>query len=259
MDILINPEATEQQRLEIMGRMGLDRPLWEQFLGLFSAPPSLPLPHSLPPPAAGRFSGAPSSTEESAMSVILQRLPATMELALFALVLAIVLGVPLGVIAGLRPDTVTGRGIMAGSILGFSLPNFWQGLMLILIFAVFLGWLPAGGRGETTSSSGCGVSFLNLDGLSHMILPAINLALFKMALVIRLARGPGTREVDDAGLHQVRARQGPVAPPRGAGCTFLKNIMIPVVTILGLELGFDDRLRGGHRIRSLPWPAWASC
>ena len=222
VDILISPDATERERLETMVRMGLDKPLWQQFLAYFG---------NL---LQGDF-GNSFVYGQSAMTVILQRLPATMELAMFALVLAVCLGVPLGVIAGLRPETVTGRSIMAGSILGFSLPNFWQGLMLILIFAVMLGWLPAGGRGPTTEFLGLRVSFLSAEGLSHMILPAINLALFKMALVIRLARA-GTREVVMQDYIKFARAKG-LSNRRVVLVHVLKNIMIPVVTILGLELG----------------------
>lgn len=222
VDILISPDATERERMETMVRLGLDRPLWQQFLSYFG---------NL---LQGDF-GNSFVYGQSAMTVILQRLPATMELALFALVLAVCLGVPLGVIAGLRPETVTGRSIMAGSILGFSLPNFWQGLMLILIFAVMLGWLPAGGRGPTTEIFGLRVSFLSMEGLSHMILPAINLALFKMALVIRLARA-GTREVVMQDYIKFARAKG-LSNRRVVLVHVLKNIMIPVVTILGLELG----------------------
>ena len=222
VDILISPDATERERLETMARLGLDKPLWQQFLSYFG---------NL---LQGDF-GNSFVYGQSAMTVILQRLPATMELALFALVLAVGLGVPLGVIAGLRPETVTGRSIMAGSILGFSLPNFWQGLMLILIFAVMLGWLPAGGRGPTTEIFGLRVSFLSVEGLSHMILPAINLALFKMALVIRLARA-GTREVVMQDYIKFARAKG-LSNRRVVLVHVLKNIMIPVVTILGLELG----------------------
>ena len=222
IDILINPEATERERMEAMMRLGLDKPLWEQFLSYFTNLLRVDFGNSF---VYGR----------SAMEVILQRLPATMELALFALVLAVCLGIPLGVIAGLRPDTIGGRSIMTGSILGFSLPNFWQGLMLILIFAVVLGWLPAGGRGTTTENFGLRVSFLTLDGLKHMILPAINLALFKMALVIRLARA-GTREVIMQDYIKFARAKG-LSARRVVLVHVLKNIMIPVVTILGLELG----------------------
>jgi peptide/nickel transport system permease protein len=124
---------------------------------------------------------------------------------------------------------------MGGSILGFSLPNFWQGLMLILIFAVLLGWLPAGGRGPTTEVLGIRVSFLTWDGLRHLILPAINLALFKMALVIRLARA-GTREVLLQDYVKFARAKG-LSERRVITVHVLKNIMIPVVTVLGLELG----------------------
>lgn len=222
VDILINPEATERERLEAMTRLGLDRPLWEQFFTYFG---------NL---LQGDF-GRSFVYGDSAMRVILQRLPATMELALFALLIAILVGVPLGVIAGLYPDGITGRSIMAGSILGFSLPNFWQGLMLILIFAVFLGWLPSGGRGPTTEVLGIRVSFLTWEGMRYMILPAINLALFKMALVIRLARA-GTREVMTQDYIKFARAKG-LSGRRVVLVHVLKNIMIPVVTILGLELG----------------------
>ncbi|MFA7432159.1 MAG: ABC transporter permease [Gemmobacter sp.] len=222
VDILINPEATERERLAAMARMGLDRPLWEQFLVYFG---------NL---LRGDF-GTSFVYGDSALAVILQRLPATLELAFVALLLAVLLGVPLGVIAGLYPDGLLGRSIMAGSILGFSLPNFWQGLMLILIFAVFLGWVPAGGRGPTTELFGLRVSFLSWEGLRHMILPAINLALFKMALVIRLARA-GTREVITQDYIKFARAKG-LSRRRVVLVHVLKNIMIPVVTILGLELG----------------------
>ena len=107
---------------------------------------------------------------------------------------ATLLGIPLGIYAGYRPDSITARVIMGASILGFSVPTFWVGLILILTFAVSLGWLPAGGRGETVALLGAEWSFLTANGLSHLLLPALNLSLFKMAMMIRLARA-GTREV----------------------------------------------------------------
>jgi peptide/nickel transport system permease protein len=137
--------------------------------------------------------------------------------------------------AGLKPNSFAGRAIMAGSILGFSLPNFWQGLMLVLVFAVLLGWFPAGGRGETVEFLGVQTSLLTLDGWSHLILPALNLALFKMAVVIRLARA-GTREVSLQDYVRFARAKG-LSPRRVILVHILKNIMIPVVTVLGLELG----------------------
>ena len=137
----------------------------------------------------------------------------------------------------MAPEPAAGKAIMAGSILGFSLPTFWVGLMLIMVFAVDAR-LAAVDRPRRDRSSFLGVdlSFLTLDGLAHMLLPAFNLALFKISLVIRLTRA-GMRETMLHGLRQVRARQGPVA--RAASCCVhvLKNIMIPIVTVIGLEFG----------------------
>ena len=222
IDIMISPDADQAEIAAATRRLGLDKPLYEQFWIFLGN-----LLHG--------DLGTSFVFNRPATEVILQRLPATLELAALALVISLVFGVALGVIAGMAPNRLHGKAIMAGSILGFSLPNFWQGLMLIMIFAVMLGWLPAGGRGETVEVLGVGLSFLTLDGLAHMILPATNLALYKMSLVIRLARA-GTREV---------ALQDYVKFARAKGLSHrrillvhvLKNIMIPVVTVVGLELG----------------------
>ena len=136
VDVLINPEADLAERQATIERLGLDRPLYEQFW-LF-------VTKALQGDLGRSFLHA-----EPALPLILERLPATLELAGVAMLIAVFVGVPLGMIAGLRAGKPAGKTIMAGSILGFSLPNFWQGLMLIMIFAVMLGWLPAGGRGET--------------------------------------------------------------------------------------------------------------
>lgn len=222
VDILVNPEANQAEIAATTARLGLDKPLWEQFARFVA--------HLLQGDLGTSFVyGRP------AVEIILQRLPATMELAVTALILSLVIGVPLGVYAGLKPDSIGGRSVMAGSILGFSLPNFWQGLLLILIFAVLLGWLPAGGRGATVEVLGIRVSFLTLDGLRHMILPALNLALFKMSLVIRLTRA-NTREVCLQEYIKFARAKG-LSSTRIVLVHILKNIMIPVVTILGLELG----------------------
>ncbi len=222
IDVLASPQADQIELAAISQRLGLDRPLWEQF-GIFVG-------NALRGDLGTSFVYA-----EPAAKLILQRLPATFELAFTALAIAVFLGIPLGVYAGLNPDSLGGRAVMGGSILGFSLPNFWQGLMLILVFAVILGWLPAGGRGQTATFLGIESALFTLDGLKHLILPALNLALFKMALVIRLARA-GTREV--ALQDYVRfARAKGLSRSRIVGVHILKNILIPVVTILGLELG----------------------
>jgi peptide/nickel transport system permease protein len=221
VDILISPEATELDREAQIIRLGLDKPLWEQFY------------HYVGNVLQGDL-GNSFVYGQSAMTLILQRLPATLELALVALAISVFVGVPLGVIAGLRPETAVGRSIMAGSILGFSLPNFWQGMMLILIFAVILGWLPAGGRGQTVEVLGLQLSFLTRDGLAHLILPALNLALFKLSLVIRLARA-ATREVVLQDYVKFARAKG-LSERRIVLVHILKTIMIPITTVLGLEL-----------------------
>jgi peptide/nickel transport system permease protein len=173
--------------------------------------------------------------QEPAMELILERMPATFELAIAALLIAVVIGIPLGIYAGLKADSWVSKTIMTASILGFSVPTFWVGIMMILFFAVILGWLPSTGRGDTVELFGIPVSFLTLDGLQHLILPAVNLALFKLSMVIRLARA-GTREV----VHQDYikfARAKGLSTGRIIGVHLFKNIMIPVVTVLGLEFG----------------------
>jgi len=210
--ILISDDMTQADIERFIQKLGLDRPVHEQYF------------HFLANAARGDL-GNSFVYGEPALKLILQRMPATLELALAAFLLAIVVGIPLGMYAGLRPESLASRAIMAGSILGFSLPTFWVGLMLIMVFAVMLGWLPSTGRGD----------FMTWDGLRHLALPAINLALFKMALVTRLARA-GTRE---AALQDyvMFARAKGLSTRRVVLVHVLKNILVPVVTVLGLELG----------------------
>jgi peptide/nickel transport system permease protein len=222
IDILINPQADQIDRERAIAALGLDRPLWEQYLVFLRG-------------ALGGDLGRSFVHATSALRLILEKMPATLELAFAAMLIAIVLGIPLGLWAGLRPNAFSGRAIMAGSILGFSLPTFWVGLMLIMVFAVFLGWLPSNGRGETVSLLGVPVSFLTLDGLAHLAMPATNLALFNVALLIRLTR---------AGAHEALlqdyvkfARAKGLTPRRVIGVHVLRNILIPIVTVIGLQFG----------------------
>jgi len=166
VDILASPDADQFERDAIAKRLGLDRPLYEQF-GLFVWR------------ALHGDLGRSFVYNVPAVEVILQRLPATLELALVGLAFSILIGIPLGVVAGLKPHSAAGRSIMSGSILGFSLPNFWIGLMLILLFAVELRILPAGGRGPTTTVLGVPTAIFSLEGVKHLILPAVTLALYK--------------------------------------------------------------------------------
>jgi peptide/nickel transport system permease protein len=222
VEILISPDADQFERERAIRALGLDLPLWEQYLNF--------LGNAL----RGDF-GRSFVYNEPALKLILQRLPATLELAVFALVMAIIIGIPLGMYAGLRPDSPGAKMIMTGSILGFSLPSFWVGLMLIMVFAVQLGWLPSTGRGETVTILGTEWSFLTHNGLAHLLMPGINLALFKVSLVIRLTRA-GVRETMP--LDYVKfARAKGLSPNRVVLVHVMKNIMIPVVTVVGLELG----------------------
>ncbi|TNF21367.1 MAG: ABC transporter permease [Rhodobacteraceae bacterium] len=222
MEMLVAPDATQKERLEVAAALGLDRPLWQQYFTFLSGL------------AQGDF-GRSFIYGEPALQVILTRLPATLELAFTAIGMSVLVGVPLGLYAGLYPDAKTSKAIMAGSIIGFSLPTFWVGLMLIVIFAVELGWLPASGRGDTVSVLGLQWSFLTLDGWSHLLLPALNLALFKVSLILRLVRA-GVREVMPEDYVKFARAKG-LTEGRVIFVHVLKNLMIPVVTIIGLEFG----------------------
>ncbi len=222
IDILINPEADQLEREQAIVRLGLDKPMWVQF-GLF-------LQHAGSGDLGRSFVHGVPATE-----IIFSRMPATLELALTAFIIAVGLGIPLGLMAGLAPRSFAGRLINAGSIFGFSLPNFWLGLMLILLFAVQLKVLPAGGRGETRDVFGIPLSFLTIDGLRHLILPALTLAIYKASLVIRLASA-STQEVVHADFVRFARAKG-LAPTRIVFVHILKTILIPVTTIIGLELG----------------------
>jgi peptide/nickel transport system permease protein len=222
VDILINPEASQAEREAAIAALGLDRPVWSQY-GAFVLD------------ALGGNLGNSFVFNEPALSLIVDRLPATLELALTAMLIALVFGIPLGVLAGARPASLPGRLIQTGSILGFSLPNFWQGLMLIMIFAVLLGWLPSGGRGETGTVLGIETSFATWDGIRHLILPAMNLALFKLALIIRLTSSAMRETLTMDFIDYARAKG--LRPERILGVHALKNIMVPIVTVTGLEFG----------------------
>ncbi|MDX1512863.1 MAG: ABC transporter permease [Gammaproteobacteria bacterium] len=222
VDLLISPEADQAEIEATIRRLGLDRPWHEQYWYFL----------------LNAFKGDLGNSfifAEPALKLILQRMPATLELAFAAMLIAVVFGVPLGMYAGLKPDSKISKTIMAGSILGFSLPTFWVGIMLIMVFAVMLGWLPSTGRGDTTELMGIQVSFLTWDGLTHLFLPALNLALFKLSLVIRLARA-GTKEVALQDYVKFARAKG-LSARRVVLVHVAKNIMIPVVTVLGLELG----------------------
>ncbi|MFC4273954.1 ABC transporter permease [Achromobacter aloeverae] len=222
IEILVPADASQAEIAQAVQSLGLDLPLHQQYL----------------PFVANALHGDLGTSfvfNQPAIQLILQRLPATLELACVALVLALAIGLPLGLVAGLKPDSALDRGIMTGSILGFSLPNFWQGIMLVLVFSVTLGWLPSTGRGATGTVLGIHTSLATWDGVRHLILPALNLALFKIALIVRLTRG-GVRETMP--LDYVKfARAKGLRESRVIYMHVLKNILIPIVTVVGMEFG----------------------
>ena len=222
VDMLINPEADQAEIDRVIRDLGLDRPVSEQYWYF----------------VLNAFQGDLGRSfifGEPALKLIVQRMPATLELALVSLLMAVVFGIPLGIYAGLKPNSKFSKTIMAGSILGFSMPTFWVGIILIMFFSVHLGWLPSTGRGDVATYFGVTSSAFTLDGLSHIFLPAFNLALFKLSSVIRLARA-GTREVILQDYIKFARAKG-LAESRVVRIHLLKNIMIPVITIIGLEFG----------------------
>ena len=222
VDMLINPESDQEEIERVIRDLGLDRPITEQYWYF----------------VLNAFQGDLGKSfvfGEPALKLIIQRMPATLELALFSLFIAILFGIPLGIYAGLKPNSKVSRTIMAGSILGFSMPTFWVGILLIMFFAVHLGWLPSTGRGDVATFLGIESSLFTVDGLSHVFLPAFNLALFKMSSIIRLTRA-GTREIilQD---YITFARSKGLSEEKIVLVHLLRNILIPVVTVIGLEFG----------------------
>ncbi|MYN13997.1 ABC transporter permease subunit [Pusillimonas sp. TS35] len=220
--MLASPEATDAEREAIRQSLGLNLPLWQQY-GIFLGK------------AVRLDFGNSFLNGESAMRLILERMPATLELATLAMLLSLLIGVPLGIYAGLRPRSVAARGIMTGSVLGFSLPNFWVGLMLIMLFAVMLGWLPAGGRGPVEQFGPIELSVFSWEGLQNLILPASTIAVAKCALIIRVTRAAARECLPQDYIKFARAKG--LRERRVLGVHLLKNIMIPIVTIGGLEYG----------------------
>lgn len=220
--LLVDPSATQAQIEEARRSLGLDQPIIVQYF------------HFVSSVMQGDF-GRSFVFNRPAMDVILERLPATLELAGMAFIISLVLGIPLGLLAGLYPHSKMSKAIMAGSVLGFSLPSFWVGILFIMIFSVNLGWLPATGRGDTVDVFGIQLSFLTWDGLRHLMLPALNLALFKISVIIRLVRA-GTVEVISQDFVKFARAKG-VTGQRLIWKHIAKNVMVPVVTVIGMELG----------------------
>jgi len=214
--------ATIQEREMVREAFGLDKPFYVQYTRfIFNA-------------AQGNF-GKSYVSRIPALGLILERLPATAELATTAIFIAFVLGVGLGVLVSLKPYALRNRFIMAGSLGGISTPTFLMGIVLIMIFAVYLGVLPAFGRGDTVRIGFWRTGFLTWSGISHLILPAFTLGMYQLAVLLRLTRA-GMREVLTEEYIKTAWSKG--LPPRKVIFKHaLRNVLIPVVTMTGLQFG----------------------
>nr|WP_236042141.1 MULTISPECIES: ABC transporter permease [Nitratireductor] len=222
VELLVNPEATQLEREAMVSRLGLDQPVWMQYFTFLSN-------------AVQGDMGTSFVHAEPALQLILSRMPATFELVFLAMLVASIIGIPLGLYVGLKEENRIARAIMTGSIFGYSIPSFWKGMVLILFFAVWLQWLPASGRGETVSVFGIPFSFLTVDGLRHLAMPVINLAIPNIALITRLtAAGASEARMQD---YVKFARAKGVREKRIVRRHILRNILIPIITVLGVEFG----------------------
>jgi peptide/nickel transport system permease protein len=222
VELLVSPESTVQDRLDLIAHLGLNQPIWKQYFtfvwGALHGDLGNSFVYSTP-----------------AIDLIISRMPATFELVVVAVFLTCAIGIALGLVAGLYRDHALGRGIMATSVLGYSLPNFWQGMMLILMFSVWLGWLPASGRGDTVAVLGVPLSVFSVGGWRHIAMPAVNLALGNIALVLRLTAA-GVAEAQSQEYVKFARAKG-LRPGRIVRRHILRNILIPIVTVVGMEFG----------------------
>ncbi len=214
--------ATFQEIEEVRRSLGLDKPMYVQYFRFLANA------------AQGNF-GISYVTRVPALGLILERLPATLELASTAVVLSFVVGVALGVLVALKPYAFRNRLIMAGSLGGISIPTFLMGVLLIMGFAVYLGILPPFGRGETVKLGFWRTGLLTIDGIKHLILPALTLAMYQLAVLLRLTRA-GMREVMTEEYIKTAWAKG-LAPRKVIFKHALRNALIPVVTITGLQFG----------------------
>ena len=219
---LMGQDATVEQRAQLRADLGLDQPFFVQF------------GHFIVNAVQGEF-GISLRQGRKVSSLIAERFPATLELAAVSALIALLLGIPLGVYAALRRGTVMSQVVMTGSLLGVSLPNFLIGILLILVFAVLLNWLPSFGRGDVVALGPFTTGLLTVDGLKHLLLPAITLALFPMALVLRLVRSEMLEVLRTDYIKFARARGLPNRLVYFGHA--LRNTLVPVITIAGLQLG----------------------
>ncbi|MDT7517375.1 ABC transporter permease [Rhodoferax sp. TBRC 17660] len=219
---LLGQDATQEQIKELRQALGLDQPFIVQFW------------HFLSNAAQGEFGfSLRQGTQVSAL--IAERFPATLELALVAGFLALAVGIPMGVYAALKRGSFLSQVFMTLSLLGVSLPTFLIGILLILVFAVTLGWFPSFGRGEVVKIGWWTSGLLTAKGWHHIVLPAVTLAIFQLTLIMRLVRAEMLEVLRTDYIKFARAR-GLTTRAVHFGHA-LKNTLVPVMTITGLQLG----------------------
>ncbi len=219
---MLGQDATPEQRADLRRDLGLDEPIPIQFATFVKNA------------AQGDF-GLSYRQGRKVSTLIQERLPATLELSLAAAALALVVGIPMGVYTALRRKGFLANVFLAVSLIGVSLPTFLIGILLILVFAVLLGWLPSFGRGDTVDLGWWSTGLLTRDGWSHLVLPAITLCLFQMTLIMRLVRSEMLEVLRTDYIKFARARG---LPDRAVYFGHaLKNTLVPVITITGLQLG----------------------
>ena len=219
---MVGQDATPEQRDELRRDLGLDQPFHQQFARFVGNA------------VQGEF-GLSFKQGRKVSTLLRERLPATLELSLAAAVLALALGIPMGVYTALRRGGWLANLMLAVSLVGVSLPTFLIGILLILFFAVVLGWLPSYGRGETVALGWWTSGLFTADGLRHLVLPAITLCLFQMTLIMRLVRAEMLEVLRTDYIRFARAR-GLSNRAIHFGHA-LKNTLVPVITIAGLQLG----------------------
>jgi peptide/nickel transport system permease protein len=222
VQLMLGQFATPEDRIRLTHDLGLDQPFWVQFY------------HFIVNAVHGQF-GVSLRIGRPVSVLLVQRIPATLELSISAALLALIVGIPAGVYAGLRPNSWLARTALSLSLLGVSLPTFLIGILLILVFAVKLGWLPAFGRGDVVSLGWWSTGLLTRSGLRSLILPTITLGLFQLTLIMRLVRSEMLEVLRTDYIKFARTRG-----LRDRSVNFghaLKNTLVPVITITGLQLG----------------------
>jgi peptide/nickel transport system permease protein len=222
VQLMLGQFATPEDRIRLTHELGLDQPFYVQFY------------HFVVNAVHGQF-GVSLRIGKPVSVLLAQRIPATLELSVSAALLALAVGIPAGVYTGLRPNSWLARSALSLSLLGVSLPTFLIGILLILVFAVKLGWLPAFGRGDVVSLGGWTTGFLTKSGLASLILPTITLCLFQLTLIMRLVRSEMLEVLRTDYIKFARAR-GLTDRAVNFGHA-LKNTLVPVITITGLQLG----------------------